>query len=302
MFHLNDRTLERLINGTASGIEVDRIRRHVDECRACSRRLEEWRDNFGEVDRHFPQLATENSTTTTRTSGLLVVMPPSEERRAFSLSMVSILWGVAGVLAVVVVYGLARLETSSGEGGEFAFRNDSQATRLPPAPVPSGDSTTRDTLRDTATPEPPPRPVVREPADTSPPPLGVSRRFRSVQRVEAARRLGGAVRGVAGLVPDHYEIGPASAVPGAQRNIDVVRVVYRVGNGGRLTLDQQVIRADSSGFRPIDDSALESGETVFRTGTDGANSATWLDEAGYRISLSARVSQDSLRKLLPRVQ
>lgn len=298
MFHLNDRTLERLITGMASGSEVDRIRRHVDECRPCSRRLEEWRDNFGEVDQHFPQLATEITPAATMTAGGLVVMPPSEPRRAFSLSLASILWGVAGILAVVIVYQLARLRANSSEGGEYAFRGDSQATGLPPPPAPQGRPAISDSVGNAAAP----RPVVREPLDTGPPPLSISPRFREVSRVEAARRLGGAVRGLARLVPDHYEIGPSSAVPGAQRNIDVVRVVYRVGSGGRLTLDQQLIPADSSGFRPIDDSALESGETVFRASADGANSATWLDEAGYRISLSGRVSQDSLRKLLPRVQ
>lgn len=301
MFHLNDRTLERLITGTASSIEVDRIRRHVDECRACSRRLEEWRDNFGDVDRHFPQLASEAPSAATLTPGGLVVMPPSEERRGFPLDLASTLWGLAGVLAVLVVYGLLKMEPGSSED-EFAFRNDSQVAMLAPLPPPAPNPAISDTLRVVPTPEPGPRPGVREPVDTAPRPLAVSPRFRSVQRAEAARRLGGAVRGVAGLVPDHYEIGPASAVPGAQRNIDIVRVVYRVGNGGRLTLDQQLIPVDSSGFRPIDDSALESGETVFRTGSDGANSATWLDESGYRISLSARVSQDSLRKLLTKVQ
>lgn len=302
MFHLNDRTLERLITGTASGIEVDRIRRHVDECRACSRRLEEWRDNFGDVDRHFPQLATEILTSATRTAGGLVVLPPSEERRAFSVSLASTLWGVAGILAVAVVYGLIRMQSNSSDD-EFAFRNDSQ-TVLPPLPITQPAPGIRDTLATTLPPEPEPepRPVIREPVDTTPKPLSVSPRFRAVQRAEASRRLGGPVRGVAGLVPDHYEIGPASAATGAQRNIDIVRVVYRVGNGGRLTLDQQIIPVDSSGFRPIDDAALESGETVFRAGADGTNSATWLDEAGYRIALSARVSQDSLRKLLPRVQ
>jgi hypothetical protein len=91
-------------------------------------------------------------------------------------------------------------------------------------------------------------------------------------------------------------------VPGAQRNLEVIRVVYRLGTNGRLTLDQQRIPVDSSGFRPIEDAALESGETVFRTTQDGAASAIWLDEGGYRLALSGRISQDSLRTLLGRVR
>jgi len=300
MFHLNDRTLERLITGTASGIEVDRVKRHADECRACSRRLEEWRDNFGEVDRNFPQLATDAAPATTMTAGGLVVMPPEEARRTFRLDLAMVLWGIAAVLAIVDVYGIIRLGVDSGDGGEMVVRTDAQPPRPVPSPAPFVGL--HDTLLGADPVEPSPRPVGREPRDSSPPPLSVSPRFRSVQRVEAARQLGGALRGVVGLPPDHYEIGPASAVPGAQRNIDVVRVVYRTGTGGRLALDQQLIPVDASGFRPIDDTALESGETVFRSTPDGGNSATWLDEGGYRISLSARISQDSLRKLVPRVQ
>lgn len=300
MFHLNDRTLERLITGTASGIEVDRVKRHADECRACSRRLEEWRDNFGELDRNFPQLASDAAPVATMTAGGLVVLPPEEPRRGFRLDLATVLWGLAAVLALVDGYGVFRLGADPGDGSEVVVRLDAQPPR--PAPGPAPFIGLHDTLLGAEPADGSPRPAGRAPRDSAPAPLGVSPRFRAAQRVEAARVLGGALRGVTGLTPDHYEIGPPGAVPGAQRNIDVVRVVYRTGGGGRLTLDQQLIPVDASGFRPIDDTALESGETIFRDTPDGGTSATWLDEAGYRISLSARISQDSLRKLVPRVQ
>ena len=142
-----------------------------------------------------------------------------------------------------------------------------------------------------------------EPSRTpEPKPLSVSPRFRAVGAREASLRLGGRLRMVAGLDPDHIEVGPASAVPGAQAGLDVVRVVYRTADGGRILVDQQLIPADSSGFRPIDDPALESGETAYGTSPTGVSVATWLDEEGYRISVVAQAPVDSLKRLVQRVQ
>ncbi len=302
MFHLNDRLLERLILGTASGAEVERIRRHVDECRACSRRLEEWRDHFVEVDQNFPQLASEAGPAATVTAGGMVVMPPEESRRSFPLDFATVLWGIAAILAGVNIYGLTRLDRVQNDSGELAFRNDSQVAVLPPRPATPTRPAIADPQPETDRTDPPARPAGRDPQEDTPPPLGISPRFRAISRADAVRRLGGALRGVAGLTPDHYETAPPGVVPGVQRTLDVIRVVYRLGTNGRLTLDQQLIPVDASGFRPTDDPALESGETVFRATQDGGNSATWLDEGGYRLMLSGRISPDSLRRLVDRVR
>jgi hypothetical protein len=334
MFHLNDRTLERLVTGSASIIEVDRIRRHIEECRACARRLEEWRDTFPEVDQHFPSLAHEFRPLSAATAGGLVLVPPSEPRRSRFLDLANILWGLAVVLALMVGYGLSKLgqeefpeepQMSSFAYGATGYPRADTARRTAPVPLPPRQPVgARDTVPDA--PDPAPESTVTRPATereslapepstrgaataepeatgpAAPPPLPISRGFARIPRVEAARRLGGPVRGIRGLEPDHYEVGPPTAAPGAQKNIDVVRVVYRTGVNGRLILDQQAIPVDESGFRPIDDPALESGETVYRAGPDGSNTAVWLDEAGYRLALTARVSQDSLRRLVARVQ
>jgi anti-sigma factor RsiW len=302
MFHLNDRVLERLVTGAASGADVDRIRRHVDECRACARRLEEWRDHFVEVDQNFPQLATALTPAATMTAGGLVVIPPSESRRAFPMDLATVLWGLAGVLAVVVGYGLFGLAAAAGDSEELAFRDDSLATVTATRPVVPGSSLPDEPRPPVARSEAPVRPEEPPTEGPGPPPLATSPQFRAVTLGEAAQYLGGALRGVSGLTPDHYEVAPSGIVPGAQRNLEVIRVVYRLGTSGRLTLDQQRIPVDSSGFRPIEDAALESGETVFRTTQDGAASAIWLDEGGYRLALSGRISQDSLRTLLGRVR
>jgi hypothetical protein len=139
-------------------------------------------------------------------------------------------------------------------------------------------------------------------ADPAPAPLSTSPRFRKVSRAEAVRRLGGPVRSLQGFDADHLEIGAASAVPGAQAGLDIIRVVYRAADGSRILLDQQLLPTDSSGFRSIDDPTLESGETLYGTSPTGVSVATWLDEDGYRISLVAQVSLDSLKRMVPQVR
>lgn len=107
---------------------------------------------------------------------------------------------------------------------------------------------------------------------------------------------------VRGLEPDHIEIGPAAAVPGAQSGLPVIRVVYQDEVGGRIVLDQQIIPVDSSGFRPIEDQSLESGEVAYRTAGNGVSVATWLDNDGYRLSLVAVLPIESLKQLVRRVK
>lgn len=116
------------------------------------------------------------------------------------------------------------------------------------------------------------------------------------------RRLGGPVRSLQSYDLDHLEVGSASAVPGAQAGLDIVRVVYRTPDGGRILLDQQLIPTDTSGFRPIDDPTLESGQTAYGTSPTGVSVATWLDEEGYRLSLVAQLPLDSIKKLVPLVR
>lgn len=344
MFHLNDRLLEKLIDGSASGGEVTRIKRHAGSCRACARRLEEWRDNYREVDEHFPDLAHEVGTSATVTPGGLVLLPSDDiQERNWAPDLTTLLWIGAVILALVVGYGASRLRQPN-EGMAVAPRETratpptpqrrdgiaAGATTAPvvdtprtaaPAPVavapaarnptaaPAGTrSNPPATSRSTpgATPRSTERAVAPantpDPVATSSASIPVSPRFRSVGSGEASLRLGGRLRLLTGLEPDHVEIGPASAVPGAQRGLDVVRVVYRAPNGGRILVDQQLIPADSSGFRPIDDPALENGETAYGTSSTGVSVATWLDEEGYRISVVVQAPVDSLRRLVQRVQ
>jgi hypothetical protein len=308
MFHLNDRLLEKLIDGTATMIDVQRIRRHVEECRACARRLEEWRDNFTEVEEHFPELAIESGPSATVSSDGLILLPAGDQRRRFQLDLTTSMWIGVGLMAILVIYGVFRSPEPSSDFGMYMLPpldttlTQSAVTTLPAETIPAPDTT--------PAPPPDPRPIPpparapeRAPAVTpARTPLPVSPNFRDVRLSEAQRELGGKVRLLRGMEADHVEIGPAFAVPGAQADLDVVRVVYRAPDGSRIHLDQQLIPADSGGFRPLDDPTLESGETVYGSFPGGISSATWFDEDGYRISLTAILPVDSLKKLAGRVR
>jgi len=304
MFHLNDDILQKLIAGSATPIDVQRIRRHVEECRACARRLEEWRDNFSEVEERFPELAIETGPAATVSSDGLVLLPTGDQRRRFELDLTTTLWIGVVFMAILVGYGAVRLSDRQDDlPGVFLGPPVPAAAIPPPDTTRPADTATRQAAVPPPAPQPISPPASPTASTTSPSarPLPVSPSFRSIRLADAARQLGGRVRQLRGMEPDHVEIGPASAVFGAQANLDVVRVVYRAADGSRILLDQQLIPADTSGFRPLDDPTLESGETTFRT-VAGLSTATWLDEEGYRISLSARIPTDSLRKLVQLVR
>ena len=320
MSHLEERILDRLVSGTATPNDVQRILHHVGDCRACARKLEEWRDNFAEVDERYPDLAIEMMPLATVTPGGLVLMPQEEEpKRRFEVELSTVLWIGAVILALVVGYGASRLRQSSegmiassglGDQAETG-RTTAAAPRVPTVAAPATvlpHDTRSATNPPPATTDPAPVPALRPPVptraavDTTPSRLALSPKFKSLSRSEAVRRLGGPVRSLQGYSVDHLEVGSAAAVPGAQAGLDVIRVVYRTADGGRILLDQQLIPTDSSGFRPIDDPTLESGETAYGTSPSGVSVATWLDEEGYRMSLVAQLPLDSIKQLVPLVR
>lgn len=319
MFHLTDRLLEKLTEGSATPTDVQRIRRHVEECRACARRLEEWRDNFSEVDERFPELSFDSGPSATVTSDGLIMLPAGEQRPRFELDLRTALWIGVGLMAILVGYGAFRPREPAPDFGAYMLPAP-DSTEPPPAVAPQPVETipSPDTISQRAGTTTPPRPAATLTARPAQPPapaparttsrpdtvassLPVSPNFRSIRLNEAERRLGGRVRLLRGLQADHVEVGPAFAVPGAHPDIDVVRVVYQ-SPAGPIFLDQQLIPEDSTGLRPIDDPVLESGETAYGTAPSGASIATWFDEDGYRISLAAMVAIDSLKKLVQRVR
>jgi hypothetical protein len=293
MSHLTDRTLESLITGSAVPADVQRIRRHVEGCRACARRLEEWRDNFDEVDERYPELAMEVGPVATVTTDGLIMLPSSEPGgRRFEIDLTTALWVGAVVMALLVGYGTYRLRSTREVVDattlypQLATEPEShRAGALPAIPPASA----RDTLaRRSGTP-------ARQAA------FPVSPEFRTASSREGAQKLEGPVRTIKGLELDHMEIGPASAVPGALPKAPVVRVVYPAPDGSRMLLDQQRIPADSNGFRPVDDPGLENGHVNYGTSPTGLSVATWVDDEGYRLSLAMQGSIDDLRRMVKQV-
>ncbi len=234
MSHLAERILDKLVSGTASPADVQRILHHVGECRACARKLEEWRDNFAEVDERYPDLAIEMTPIATVTPGGLVLMPQEEEpRRRLDIDLSTLLWIGAVILALVVGYGASRLRQSSegmvasrGPGDQAESGRETAAAPQVPAITPPAAALPHDTRSATTPPpartepasNPTLRPAVstRAAVDTTPSRLAVSPRFKSVSRSEAVRRLGGPVRSLQGYDADHLEVGSASAVPGSR--------------------------------------------------------------------------------------
>jgi hypothetical protein len=347
MFHLDERVLEKLVTGTASGNEAARYSRHAASCRQCSRLLEEWRDNFQEIDEIYPWLGeTEGSVATVTPAGMMV-SPGASGWSLPRIDAANALWIVALLMALLVGFGAHRMRkadagldlagavrrpppASAGNGAGAVMPRDTGIRTAQSKPILARDSVpARAAARPAATPAPArptrseapketpqPRPVASASRGESLPgsdaylaapkgaqtTLPISNNFRRVTMAEASQKLGGQLRMIEGISPDHFEVGPASAVPGAQAGLDVVRVVYRATDGARILLDQQLIPADASGFRPLDDPTLESGETAFGTAPNGVSVGTWLDNDGYRMSLVARASVDSLRRLVPLVR
>lgn len=291
MFHLNGKTLQSLLDGTAGATDVQRIRLHIRECRPCARRLEEWSDDHPAIAERFPDIERDHDTTVTLTAGGLVVMPTPHHGMPGWFQPRRLLWFVGGLLIVGAIAGTAWMLRPQHEVMTVTLPDSALPPLRPPDPSTfEGNATTP---ADSAAGE------VKRPQRVEP--LPVSEDFRAITGREAADRLGGPIRLLDGVDPDHFEGGPPQAAPAAQRGSPLVRVVYRAPDDGRVYLDQQLIRADSTGFRPIDDPALENGDTVYRD-VGGRRSATWLDDRGYLLTLSGPLTGAAIRELITRVR
>ncbi|MEP6574028.1 MAG: hypothetical protein ABJD11_15095 [Gemmatimonadota bacterium] len=397
-FHVSEHTLDSLLRHRLSAAQLARLQQHVQSCHACSRRVEEWRDNYQEVEAAIPAMEHTSFRVASLPGAPIVLVPssPGEFRASFDVS--KLLWPAAVILALAVGFGASRFTGSQSEGMSpppqadlppdpsraatpaptspalpaIATRDSLSASRLsdslrqvsaarqaatkPAPPVaqpvsrpapqpaataaksgttkPTGQVATNASRSATPAPQPPsrsardtasqrqaqrppatqpattPAPVASRPAPSRPftessestgtPPSAIG--FTRIGLDAAVQRLGGSIRLIEGLDPDHIEIGPGDSVPGAQRGADVVRVIYRARNGGRILLDQQRIPADASGWRHVNDPLLENGDTLVGTSPAGVSVATWVDPKAYWISVVGQMSQDSLKRMLRRVR
>jgi hypothetical protein len=171
-------------------------------------------------------------------------------------------------------------------------------TQASPAEPPPRENTEQDVRTPSPTREAPvtfpiraePRPAADSPArsETLPP---LPAQFQRVTLGEAISRLAGTVRLIQGLNPEAVEVAQGSALPGADPDKAVVRVVYNAPEG-RLIMDQQ--RLGRSGGREP--------SIAISTAPNGVSVAQWVDRGGFWISLAGRADQQTLLAIANRIR
>lgn len=135
-----------------------------------------------------------------------------------------------------------------------------------------------------------PAPEVARPTNTGGgTPLPVA--FTRVSLGEAISRLGGPVRLIEGMTPEVVEVAAGTALPGADPDHAVVRLIYNSPTG-RIILDQQ--RLNRRGPQEPD--------IAINTAASGVSVAQWVDWKGYWISLASRTNQESLLAIANRIR
>jgi Putative zinc-finger len=131
-------------------------------------------------------------------------------------------------------------------------------------------------------------------------PVGAT--FQEVDMAMAVRSLAGSIRLVDGLEPQRVLAGPGTLFAGGDPEQQTIRVVYLDPPGRELWLDQQRtgVALESRGAHPA--AGLLPGDTVIVTPSGGGRSIRWIDQDGFRLTLTGFLSADSLRSLVPRVR
>jgi anti-sigma factor RsiW len=137
-FHVSERTLDSLLRHRLSAAQLNRLKQHIYSCHACWRRVEEWRDNYHEVEAAIPPLEHTSVRVPSLPGSPVVLVPsnPGEFRASFDMSR--LLWPAAVVLALAVGFGASRLSTSRSSEGMMPPPSE---TRLPPSAAPAPVST-----------------------------------------------------------------------------------------------------------------------------------------------------------------
>jgi anti-sigma factor RsiW len=310
--HLDQRILDALLNHRLSPAEVSRLKEHIAGCRECSRRIEEWRDQFPAVESVIPTI--ERSTIhSPQRSGPVQILLPWHARRGTGRDLTRYLLPLGIIIAMAAAFFARRMSRAGPATVHLTERTNTPGLTLPTGEAPSAipaPQAVKPTMpaippERPAAPKPraepkvgarpateadhpkaapdsaPPRPFTETP---KPPVVSSAPGFRPVEIAQAERALDGPVRLVDGWTPVRIELGDGAAVPGADTAQPVVRVVYL---DGRVLLDQQVSTAPPSDTLA---GSTPRGVTVLRW----TNNRRWLSLAGV-------LSRDSLEAILRRV-
>ena len=319
MGHLDQRTLDALLNHRLSPAEIGSIKQHLTGCRECSRQIEEWRDQFPAVESVIPTVERP-AIHPPQPSGPFQVLLPLHERKGAGRDFTRYLLPLGIVIALAVVYVARKasraaaltetgqppihlterpvppaITTPASEGPAVgapapaapAIAPNQPASDRPAAPKPRAEpkarvlAATEPEHPQTAPASPPPRPFTETP---KPQVVASAPGFRPVEIAEAERALDGPVRMVDGWTPVRIELGAGGTVPGADSTQPVIRVVYLEG---RLLLDQQASTAPPS-------------DTLVGSTPRGVSVLRWTTNRRW-LSLAGIVSRDSLEAILRRV-
>lgn len=132
--------------------------------------------------------------------------------------------------------------------------------------------------------------------------------FRRISLEEAARRQGGSVRLIDGLMLSRVEIGSGRLVTGADPARDVVRVHYADADGRQILLEEQRLPSTeasraaevAAAAAPTAAINLAPGDTLV-TSQPGGGIVTWMD-GRFWLRLSGSVPVDTLRMMVVRVR
>jgi len=310
MDHVNEETLKSLLENRMSRVAQAQVRHHISTCFRCEEKVREWRASIDTLSDPSEKARTPYPKTETSEPTVLVPVQPvilSKHSR----------WAVRSALAIAAVLALALLvetirqhrQPQGAEGAEA-----SQLIQRSQAALQAGvDSTLA--VRSSALPVPPTEAgtslvtATTPPVQAQPDSVGLAAQptpvpsapaasrvtgpgFTPLTVSEAIERTGGPILLIRGLLPDHLEVAPASAVPGALPGSEVLRVVYREPGGRILLLDQQKIpEAYRSGL---------AADTLIDSEPGGSSLALWVS-GETRVTLSGRLDPETLMVFVRRV-
>ncbi len=125
--------------------------------------------------------------------------------------------------------------------------------------------------------------------------------FRRVTLEEAVARLNGVIRLMDGMRFVRVELGPGQLVPGADRGLQLVRLVYYDAEDRRLVLDQQRITLPADGGVVSPDIGMREGDTLTTATPQGEVRVRWIS-GSFWLSLTGNLPPDELRRLTERVR